>query len=734
MGSMRVKLQLITAVSLFTVCVASQSDNIVAENTSVADAAAPTSWAHQDFQDDEEAITTSGSTEPQFGSSLTKGNPRPAVKAGFDAFNARYKNQWRADYVGGNVKLLHGALSEPYGNNSEMASRQFLSEAHAVFGFKADLSDLAIQKNDKTHIRNHVRFQQRVGNVPLVGGVVIVHSNKDGQVTMVQSSYVPDPAIGNSEKVSEVTAKTIARNDLQQTTNVEHEPRAEKQLIKRDDKYIYIWKVVLVPKFSYWVYHIDAETGAILYKANEIQSIKTGKGNVYKNNTAWHEFKVTSKPLKNLYSTGDGYGFTGGFLWGLRADITDDNGNNPWSSDYAFLYNPFGGWLEKDNFDATQAYYHTNSNWDWWNKKVVGKYALSQPDYFGSYSMPVYVNVVGMCNAFYSPDIDGFGNPGFAFGDDASCNPNSEDLALDSDVFRHEYAHAMMDWSGFDDQFGGASHAYGRSMGEGNADFYAFLATPKDPYIADVAFAWAPDGYLRNLDSTRMYPFDVDEPGSGFPEEHYTGEIWGGYLYDVYRALKNKSIPYVFQSGYYFSVSGGHRATEADFFDAIYAQALAEQDLTGKLTLTAKVWGAMAGRGLNAARRAPYSHSTDYFGSGQAGSDAVAGFTFNFPAVTSVKTSGNTLLSGDVHEYIIKTTAAGLGVTATVTPVKNGLLNPTVRLYTLAGVLVGSMSAAGTDKATLAYMGLPIDTYVITVTGDVTAPARGYYKFKVSAK
>ncbi len=150
-----------------------------------------------------------------------------------------------------------------------------------------------------------------------------------------------------------------------------------------------------------------------------------------------------------------------------------------------------------------------------------------------------------------------FFTPGLVFGNEESCALGSEDLVIDNDIFRHEYTHAMMDWCGFGDQFGGPMHYYGRSMGEGNADWFGYLYS-KDPEVADVGWYWSTDGYLRDLDNTRMYPYDVDHPSLGLPEEHYTGEIWGGYLYDLSQALKSKALPYVYESFYYFSTSEGH--------------------------------------------------------------------------------------------------------------------------------------------------------------------------------
>jgi hypothetical protein len=374
-----------------------------------------------------------------------------------------------------------------------------------------------------------------------------------------------------------------------------------------------------------------------------------------------------------------------------------------------------------------------NTSWEWWNKTILGKYGPLYPAYFYDLSIPIVVNVNGMCNAFYTSDLGDFfdNNPGFAFGDEGACDAGSEDLVVDNDIFRHEYTHAMMHWSGFSGQFGGPMHYYGRSMGEGNADWFGYLYS-RDPWVADVGWYWSSDGFLRNLDNIRIYPDNVDYPSLGLPEEHYTGEIWGGYLYDLYQVLKSKALPYVYQSFYYFSTADGHMDGYPDFFDAIWAQYLAEWDLTGKTTNTVKAWGSMASRGINALLRPPYS-STNYFRTGAPGSDEGYYFYWMFPPKKTLSTRANLLWTGDMHEYIIENSSAGpLNLSVSVTSTAGGLINPEILLYTAAGALITLVEPISLNKASLTRPSLPPGTYVVKVTGEASSPARGYYNFKVT--
>jgi hypothetical protein len=667
-------------------------------------------------------------------SSSSKDVPDSQSASRFATFNAQNQNRWNASFnkKSGRVTLLTGGPSKRYENGPAAVAINFLKDAYMIFGLKEDLSDIRTEKVDETPARNHVRLRQIHRGTPIMGAQVLVHSNPEGQVTMVQNDTLQDIQLANEDRISEAVAKKVAQDDLHATQGqgiVLSTAKAEKWIAPHKGKYYYVWKVTVPTRnpWGLWVYHVNAETGEVIYKGNEIQSLKTGKGRGYTSNPNWHSEIISNLSLKYMYSVEEGN--TGGNLWGPHAAVYDYSGNDPASTDFSFLYDPF--W-EKDQFDAVQAYYHINTVWDWWYKTVLRKYGPPDPAYFYDLSTPVIVNWPDLCNAFYSPDLgEPFNTPGLVFGNEESCSLGSEDLVIDNDIFRHEYTHAMMHWCNFSDQFGGPMHYYGRSMGEGNGDWFGYLYS-KDPEVADVGWYWSSNGYLRDLDNTRMYPIDVDHPSLGLPEEHYTGEIWGGYLYDLYQVLKAKALPYVYQSFYYFSTSDGHMATYPDFFDAIWAQYLAEWDITAKTTNTTKAWGSMASRGIIGLLRAPYS-SDNYFRTGLPGSDDGYYFYWMFPPKKTLSTKANLLLSGDLHEYIIENAAATpLNLSASVTSTTGGLVNPHVYLFTETGELVTSVEPTSPNKALLTRPALPPGLYVVVVTGEASSPARGYYNFKVT--
>jgi len=726
--------------------------------------------------------------------------------SGFDAFNSLNQNRWQATFSTktGRVKRLYGANSKAYQGSPENSAREFLKDAHMLFGVQSDLSNLTTGRINTTDKRRHIRFQQTHNGVAVQGAQIVVHSDLKGRVTMVQNNYADTIAPVNQNLLSLDAARDIAREDLSKQLGAQanmSDARAENMIIRHKGGYAYIWKITTLAKMppGLWVSHVDAETGEILYQANEILNVTDGKGRAYLNNDEYWLGKLKNVKLEDVYETKDMK--LQGLLHGERTTVYDFDGcplgiyegcctgddedtstdekcrkldfyNYAYEPKLKFVYDPFAydevsneinAWpysSQKSWFDQAAAYYQHNTVWDWWEKEVLKKYGPEDIDYFYEISIPVIVNV-GMwdddgnsvfCNAFYAPIMpfnpEADDLPGLAYSDDGSCYTNDagEDLVNDNDIVRHEYAHAIMDWAGFMDegqQFGGEVDGYGRSMGEGNSDWYAFLASNK-PNVGYVAF---PPYGTRNIDNTRRYPEDVDYPEASYevtdnesgcfgqwitvPEEHYTGEIWGGYLYDLSRVLKKKALQFVYPSSFYFTTDNGSRAGYPDFVDAVRAQQEAELGSTGKNKQFLKAFGSMVSRGFIRPLAPLYSHDCDYFGTGEPGSDERDYLWLTAPL--KLKTEANMLVTGDLHEYPVEA-EAGMVLTAQVKSKEIGMRAPIIELYTIDGSRLAIEDFSGNtkvNKAELTYT-LPADgMYVVRVSG-TREPRGGYYKMKLT--
>lgn len=682
--------------------------------------------------------------------------------SGFDAFNAQYQNQWTASFnkKTGKVTLLYGYRSGQYSDGPENVAREFLKESRALFGMKEDLSDLNVIRVNRTAARTHVKLQQTYKGIPIANVFVLVHSNKKNRVTMVQNNYIEEFQPSNQEQLAAESAMEIARNDLRASLGnnaIFSAAKAEKLIAPYQKAYYYVWNTMISTRnpSGLWVYRVDASNGQILHKSNQIRSL-SGTGTVYRSNINYLSGITTNETLdKLLPDVSTNYK---GYLFGAHAAIYNYNplddiaippyvntfvydADDPFANNLRFLYDPVA---DHDWFDAVNAYYKLNQIWNWWNTQVVTKYVSNNdyPDYrryvphfTNNYPIPVIVNNVDEpCNAFYTPDIHGnlSFQPGFVFGNDNTCIFPNEDLVLDEDVVAHEFAHFMVDQCGFTndgDQF--EDTLYGISMNEGNADFFAFLKT-KNPLMGNVAWASSSEGYLRNLDNTRIYPNDVDDPDLGGPEVHYTGQIWGGYLYDLYRSLGDQTLKYVFQGLYYSDSS--HMS---GFSGAAYAQYLAEKDLNKKTPLSQKATGAGASRGLSVAVRPCYP------------ADGPVGTYWVFPPTKSLNTKGYVHNPGDLHEYWVEVVDPVMNLTVTVASGIEApkITDPIISVYFISrddqgNILIDpyndnasvahitTVGPSSSNTTQLSWPGLGPGLYSIVVTGTGT----GNYTFNASLK
>lgn len=114
------------------------------------------------------------------------------------------------------------------------------------------------------------------------------------------------------------------------------------------------------------------------------------------------------------------------------------------------------------------------------------------------------------CNAFYTN-----GTINFYIGGGATNN-----LGRIADVIFHEYGHGVHDYILTGGTFAG-------DVSEGSADFVSATILD-DPILAP--FARVDGGYIRELDTDRVYPTDVNG------EVHNDGLIWGSFLWNLREA------------------------------------------------------------------------------------------------------------------------------------------------------------------------------------------------------
>lgn len=495
---------------------------------------------------------------------------------------------WRLETLGPGAEAwaLRGpAVRLPEGAGYE-ALRGITSRLPALFGTGAE-ARLEPVFDRASGASGVVRMRQVVDGARVAGAEVIAGFDPEGRLIMIASSYRDDlalPTLGSIE-VSEAVA--IARADLlvaQPGITILGAPRAESWIWPREEGgFARVWIVRHATRDPWGSYatRIDAATGVVLARDNAAQhKSRTGEGIVYRSNA---DYPIRSRSdkiraLQNVDRDPEGH------LEGMHIRVLDEKGNRVASARLRYLYYPFE---ERDAFDQVSAYYHLQRAHVRF-KKSLGVHGL--PWFDGPEAVTAIANVRNLCNAYYAKDLEGDGKPGFAFGDQVTCGITvNEDYARDSDVVYHEYTHAVVDWEGIG-LLDGPVDSYQRAIAEADADYHAAEFTG-DPTIGEVV------GFPRSIANTKVYPADV-ACSYGFPEEHCTGSIWAGLLWDLRGTIRHAEKLEFASLDYLLDHPGSsHTPVWFDFWDGAIALLDADERLNGGMN-AALIYGLAASRGI----------------------------------------------------------------------------------------------------------------------------------------
>jgi len=181
------------------------------------------------------------------------------------------------------------------GAQPEAALREPILMATAFLNNNAELLQLTNPDNE-LHYRNeatdakgntHIRFDQYFQGIPVWASDVVVHTNEKG-VYAFNGRYQATPNIENViPEIAESAAIDIVKSDLESFTKiveypnhpfmkhlVSHmEPSAEVKIFKplQSETFTLVYHIVFSPNIAeHWHYFIDAESGAILKKYNQV--------------------------------------------------------------------------------------------------------------------------------------------------------------------------------------------------------------------------------------------------------------------------------------------------------------------------------------------------------------------------------------------------------------------------------------------------------------------------------
>lgn len=209
------------------------------------------------------------------------------------------------------LTVYSGASKKSYRGAPEQAARTFLKENFQLFGMRADLSDLKLDRVDNRDEITHVRFQQTYKGIPVWEGDYLIHLRPDGRVEMANGNYYPSIVAPTSSGISEVAARQIALDDLGGKISLRGEIDTELVVYPNDPKnqFLLVWKVLVpanAPVGGDWQFFVDATDGTIVEKVNLITSV-TGDGDIIEDHPG-----LTPQPRKPKFPFPGRFGLLAG--------------------------------------------------------------------------------------------------------------------------------------------------------------------------------------------------------------------------------------------------------------------------------------------------------------------------------------------------------------------------------------------------------------------------------------
>ena len=462
-----------------------------------------------------------------------------------DSFGGEIRLRW--DKETGSPGGLFGRLSRPFLGSAREAALHFLSERANLFlsdplpaGAFTDprSSPLRVTRVTRRGQVDHVTLLQFHGALPVLrGGYTVSMRRRPGPggrslLEIVSAVGRCFPGIPETfETTPAVSRKEALETALEEVApGVEPtEPPSEGLVIyPLDGSYSLAWQVDFRTSepLGRWRVFVDALRGAILEKQNLIMHGDVS-GDVWRSNPV-RDATLTTFPFRDAYVTRGGV-----------TVVTDEGGNYDDGGETSVITSLSGPFVEILNEDVPEAVYNGPPD-------VLWSYPVMDT-HFDEINVFYHVNrfhaYLRSTLGFSGADIqlpamvhygDFFGNAfydgtGIYFGDgDGFFTGN---FAQD-DVICHEYSHFMFDRA--------ITMGYGfnevGAMNEGGADYFACTFT--DDSVNGEAFDLVGD-IARDLDNKgfsppRIYPDFLI--ANGF-EPHYGGEVWGGALWDLRKAL-----------------------------------------------------------------------------------------------------------------------------------------------------------------------------------------------------
>ena len=172
---------------------------------------------------------------------------------------------------------LAGNLSRPIEADAKEIAIRFFQSNEPLFKItdsRQELKPFAVRKDKRGW--EHVKLQQFYKSLRVEGKTMIVHINDGKQVQKVNGIYIPKIDLDTTPRISSDDAIQKAKADLNPRRQSSVPPKSELIVYPYKNKNHLAWKILIISQepLGEFIYYVDAHSGNIIFRYNDLQSVR----------------------------------------------------------------------------------------------------------------------------------------------------------------------------------------------------------------------------------------------------------------------------------------------------------------------------------------------------------------------------------------------------------------------------------------------------------------------------
>jgi len=198
-------------------------------------------------------------------------DPSAKSRTAFESFNKAQGGRWKVRFDGrtGLPSALVEGASAPHPGAPQESAATFLAEQRDLLGI--DPAALSVERVTSGRGHHHVLYRQTYRGLPVEFARVKVHLDARGAVTGLHSRFEPDFTLDITPTVTAAQAAAAVLQDA----GVAPSSRAALVIFpdEASGQVRLAWKFTARDKSALWRYYIDAHTGAVIFRYNDLRFI-----------------------------------------------------------------------------------------------------------------------------------------------------------------------------------------------------------------------------------------------------------------------------------------------------------------------------------------------------------------------------------------------------------------------------------------------------------------------------